>query len=137
MGLFTMSKRLGKRERAKLRQRQAAKGELIRRNLSSPVERSFLTSPTARDTLLTHSHSGFRDPIGNLAKARVVDRVTVGHHRYSVVRKDNGEHVCGADSKAKANGLAKHMREHMFVTFKLAIAFDVVDTQPHLAKERG
>lgn len=139
LGLLAMSKRLGKRERAKLRAMQGAKGAIIRRNLSSPVERSYLTSPSARDTLLTHSHSGFRDPKGNLAKARTINRVRLPQHRYSIVNRESGNHVCGADSKVKANELAKHMREQMFINSKgrIVVHFEVIDTQPWLAKIRG
>lgn len=77
-----MSKRLGKRERAKMRAAQGAKSAIISANLKSPPERGLLSSPSAKDTLLVHSHSGFRDPKGNLAKARVERAAARGLFRF-------------------------------------------------------
>lgn len=76
-----MSKRLGKRERAKMRAKQEAKNVIVRGNLLHPPERGLLSSPSAKNTLLSHSHTGFREPNG-LAKARVERAEARGHFRF-------------------------------------------------------
>ncbi len=118
-----MTKRPGRRERAKMRKAQADKQSIIAHNMASPREASYLPkSPAARLTLLTHSHAGFRDPKGGLAKARV-ERVHIDGHRFEFIRA--GARWGGADNQRDMRSLWAQYRDR-------GLACKVVDTRPWL-----
>ena len=127
--------RPGKRERKLAREAFEAKRAIIAHNLSSPKpEKSKLTSTVARDSLKAGTHTGFREPKGNLVNGRqgwgkIVDgRVRWGDkpqasHRFTFWRQ--GQQWGGCDNLAQVRQIWSQYRDRNFACI-------VRDERPYL-----